>query len=535
VSNIVVGDGPKYWAFISYSHKDAAFGRRLHRRLESYALPRRLAGRTTAQGALPKRLTPIFRDREEFSAANDLSTEVRAALQVSRSLIVVCSPAAAASPWVAREVETFRALHPDRPVLAAIREGEPPACFPEALCRIGPDGTATEPLAADFRKGRDGAELGLLKLVAGVLGIGLDELVQRDAQRRTQRVTAVTAAALIGMLVMGLLTIFALNARAEADRQRNEAEGLVEFMLTDLRTKLEGVGRLDAMNAVNERAFRYYTDQDLGQLAPGSLERRARILHAMGSDDETRGNYDAALAKFHEAQRTTAALLAQAPNDPERIFDQAQTDFWIGTVDYGRHHYVEAKKAFEAYKKLADRLVAIDPANPRYLREDSFAEGDLCSTEIESQADATDALRLCAAALDHMEMASRRLGAASNFDADIANRHGWLADAYLANHDRNRALSERLIQDRILHVLMQADPQNMNLKSNWIALQRILAWLNGKMGQREAAIAKLKGAILVSDQLVAFDPTNKTWTQQRAKLNADIDRINSMTNERKQP
>jgi hypothetical protein len=127
------------------------------------------------------------------------------------------------------------------------------------------------------------------------------------------------------------------------------------------------------------------------------------------------------------------------------------------------------------------------------------------------------------------------LGRAGNFDADIANRHGWLADAYLANRDLKHALSERLVQDQILHSLMQADPQNMRLKSNWIALQRILAWLNGKSGQREAAIARLKGAILISDQLVAFDPTNKTWTQQRAKLDADINRINSMTNERKQP
>ena len=35
------------------------------------------------------------------------------------------------------------------------------------------------------------------------------------------------------MLTMSAMTVVALRARAEADRQRNEAEGLVEFMLTD--------------------------------------------------------------------------------------------------------------------------------------------------------------------------------------------------------------------------------------------------------------------------------------------------------------
>ena len=128
-----VGEGVHYWAFISYSHKDAAFGRRLHRRLEHYSLPRRLKGRLTVQGALPKRLTPIFRDRDELPAANDLSVEVRAALQASRCLVVVCSPAAASSMWVSREVELFRSLHPDRPILAALVEGDPGDGFPKRL------------------------------------------------------------------------------------------------------------------------------------------------------------------------------------------------------------------------------------------------------------------------------------------------------------------------------------------------------------------------------------------------------------------
>src|SRR5579862_9361178 len=162
MTGAAVPDGLRYWAFISYSHKDAAFGRRLHRRLETYALPKRLVGRTRPQGIVPARLSPIFRDREELPAANDLTVEVQAALKASRSLIVVCSPDAAASPWVSREIELFRALHPDLPILAAIRIGEPDESFPAALTRSVPGGVRIEPLAADFQRGGDGNHLGLL-------------------------------------------------------------------------------------------------------------------------------------------------------------------------------------------------------------------------------------------------------------------------------------------------------------------------------------------------------------------------------------
>ena len=402
---------------------------------------------------------PIFRDREELPAAHDLSTEVRAALKASRSLIVVCSPSSAASQWVGREIEVFRELHPDRPILAAVRDGEPADCFPKALYGTGPGSTAIEPLAADFRRGRDGEHLGLLKLVAGVLGLGVDELIQRDAHRRNQRVTAVTAAALAAMIVMGVLTAFALNARSEAERQRGEAEGLVEYMLTDLRDKLKGVGRLDVMTAVNERALKYYGDQDLGKLPVDSLERRARILHAMGEDDETRGDDRAALAKFREAARTTTALLADTPNDSDRIFDHAQSEFYIGYFEYMHRRYTAAQISFQAYKQLADHLASVAPRDPRSDQEVGFADGNLCSNALELPKQSGQAIPLCTVALENMEKAAKRSGHTDSMERNLANRHSWLASAYLANGNDGHATAQIEIEDGILDSLLRRIPK----------------------------------------------------------------------------
>jgi hypothetical protein len=519
------GDDARYWAFISYSHKDAAFGRRLHGRLERYAIPRRLVGRETSRGTVPRKIAPVFRDREELSAAHDLSAEVRAALCASRSLIVICSPAAAASRWVAREVEVFRALHPDRPILAAIRDGEPPGCFPETLRPLGPDGVAVEPLAADFRRGRDGERLGLLKLVSGVLGIGLDELVQRDAHRRLQRVTAVTAGALAAMLAMGVLTVFAINARLEADRQRGEAEGLVEYMLTDLRDRLKGVGRLDVMTGVNERALHYYAEENLDTLPANSLERRARVLHAMGEDDESRGDHDAALRKFHEAYRTTQRLLALAPNDPERIFDHAQSAYWIGFVDFDRERYVTAKPWFREYKALVDRLIGIAPDNPRFQREAAYAAGGLCAIAIYPPKDPAGALSACGSALAHMEAAAHHSPPSSAIQADIASRHAWLADAYRINHDNKNVWKHRLIQEQILNTLISSDPKNMDLKVSWLGLQRSLARMTAEAGKPADALARLEHALSVVNDMIRFDPTNKSWARMQRKILTDTEEL----------
>lgn len=525
-------DDARYWAFISYSHKDAAFGRRLHRRLEAYAIPRRLVGQPAASGTVPRKLAPIFRDREELSAAHDLSSEVRAALQASRSLIVICSPAAAASQWVSREVDVFRELHPDRPVLAAIRDGEPSDCFPAPLRLAGADGTTIEPLAADFRRGKDGERLGLLKLVSGVLGIGLDALVQRDAHRRMQRVTAVTAGALAAMIGMGVLTIFAVNARLEAERQRGQAEGLVEFMLTDLRDKLKGVGRLDVMTAVNERALHYYAEQDLEKLPVDSLERRARVLHAMGDDDVARGDYSKALAEFREAKRATAALLAAAPNDPERIFDQAQSEYWFGQMDYDLGHFANAQEAFLAYQSLTNRLVALQPANTKYRKEASYAEGNLCSVAYKERTDKKATVRRCAVALSLMEEAARHPDAAHSSPEerratakDLLNRLGWMGDAYRADGQPARAKAERLREERILSEMMKADPKDMDLQDTWTSLQRALALLEIEAGEYGQALARLRRALATVEEMIRHDPENKRWMKKKNRIYDDLSKI----------
>lgn len=68
---------PQYRAFISYSHADSAVATWLHRALETYHVPTNLVGKETPVGPVPRRLTPIFRDRDELAASGDLSTGLK--------------------------------------------------------------------------------------------------------------------------------------------------------------------------------------------------------------------------------------------------------------------------------------------------------------------------------------------------------------------------------------------------------------------------------------------------------------------------
>ncbi|HZF27260.1 MAG TPA: toll/interleukin-1 receptor domain-containing protein [Steroidobacteraceae bacterium] len=202
----------RYWAFISYSNKDALVARRLHRRLENYSIPRDLRGRPGLDGAVPAKLFPIFRDREELPLSSDLGASIEDALRISRYLIVLCSPAAAHSRWVNEEIRYFKSLGREDRIFAIILSGEPNAsdvpatseqeCFPPALRhRVDNHGQIseqrTEPIAGDLRPGGDGWHRVFLKSVAGITGMGFDAFARRERKRRLRRQAAAGIAALV--------------------------------------------------------------------------------------------------------------------------------------------------------------------------------------------------------------------------------------------------------------------------------------------------------------------------------------------------
>ena len=84
------------------------------------------------------------------------------------------------------------------------------------------------------------------------------------------------------MLIATGLAVTAIQARDAARDQRREAEGLVGFMLGDLRAKLEPIGRLDSLDAVGARALEYFEKQDKEELSEEALTQRSRGAHHDG-------------------------------------------------------------------------------------------------------------------------------------------------------------------------------------------------------------------------------------------------------------
>lgn len=507
----------RYRAFLSYSHSDRRVAAWLHHALESYNIPRKLVGRQTVHGEVPRRLTPIFKDREELSAAHNLSEAIDTALTESDALIVLCSPDAKSSPWVDKEIERFKQIRGDDRVLALLVRGEPVVSFPPSLAVRFRDGRPTdepaEPIAADLRSEGDGRRRAKLKLVAGLTGVNFDDLVGRDQNRKQRRLAALTAASLIGMAGTSGLAAYAINQRdearvrqVEAQTQRAEADGLIEFMLTDLRGKLEPVGRLDALKSVGDRALDYYSRQKLDDLDGNSLGRRARAMLLVAEVGDLQGNSEAARRGFIEAARSTAELLKREPNNWQRIYDHAQSEFWLAYDAHNRGDNSGALPHFIAYRDLGRRMVAIAPKKLE-------SQVELASAEINLGV-ALVGERKLTEAIPSFDRASAAFNTIRPRTRDIAlnlnQALGHKASALYVMGDNRAALATRRAQLATLsrEPLMGTD-REVQEGSAVVHAQIGIALLTS--GNVAAGSHALDQAVARWDELVALDPANNLW------------------------
>jgi hypothetical protein len=363
----------KYRAFLSYSHRDKAWGKWLHAALEGYRVDKDLVGRDTPAGPVPKTLRPIFRDREDFSAGHSLTAQTIAALEASNFLIIICSPSAAQSKYVNEEVRRFKMLARAERVIPVIVGGEPgdPAreCFPRALqYKVGADGHITdegeEPIAADARPQGDGREIAKQKVVAGLLGLRLDEIVRRAdrARRRRNRFWAALA---------GVFLLFAVAASGSAAYAWQQLKTNEAFLNATLKRATEiideAVAQAEKYNVPRAatlsllvKAEGLFDDMaQFGRPTPELRYRKALMLIQFARNYEILGDTDKQFARANEAYRLLAGLAAEKPDDSTYQSDLSAAYIEVGDVLKARGNLSEALRAYRDSLAIIERLALV--------------------------------------------------------------------------------------------------------------------------------------------------------------------------------
>jgi tetratricopeptide (TPR) repeat protein len=520
----------KYRAFLSYAHADARWGKWLHKQLEGFRIDYDLAGRETARGRVPTTLRPIFRDREDFSGGHPLTDATIAALDQSAALIVLCSTIAATRPAVNEEVRLFRWRHPDRLVIPVIIEGTHPSSFPPALrFEIGADGSVTDRpvtiLGADLRETADGSALGLAKIVAGLVGVGTDEIVRRAEreQRRRLRNWIVGLSSLV--VVLTGLTAWAEINRREAVAQRvraeqttavasNAANDLI-FKIAERFKERQGVPQSLVMAILQQAQHVIGQLSELGAPRADVVLGGATAFAEISTAFRQQGQYEEALAAAERAISGFQRLVQMEPGKVEGRFGLATGFDRKGEALRAVGRTAEAVVAFESSRDIALALLAEGPTTPARMRN--------AAVGLEKTGEALlDAGKLDAAIQDLQQSRQLRVRLLTLKDApelrrELAISHERLAAVHAAKSSPAAALVELTKSLDLTRQVAETDPA----RTDW---QRDLAVIHQHVGNLHRAERRLADALphyreqtRISWRLVHIDPDRDDWQLDAAR------------------
>ncbi len=503
----------RFKAFISYSHRDRAWSAWLQRALEAYRVPKRLVGTEAEFGPVPQRLTPVFRDREDLPSASDLSSKVKESLAASEALIVICSPASTQSKWVNEEIRYFRSLGRADRIFALIVDGDPQPddpdqqCFPSALT-TGMDGSPREPLAADARKWADGKLLAKLKIVSGILGIRLDDLRQRNMQRRRKNwILGVTSAIAI-LLVTGTLVITTLSSQKAARLQRTNTEELLSYMLGNLK-RLDPIVGLEVLGHENEEIIEYLKTLGFDEMSNDQLVEKGMEWREQGQEDFDRAQLDEAMESFERSRAAIIELHQREGNTTRALFELGQAEFWVGYVYFENGDLDEAQERFTRYGAVTRRLVNADPNNAEMVMELSYTLTNLGALEqARANPDSDKALRLIQSAVQYNQIALVLDPGNADYRIGLAGTLAFLADAWLGTCDLGKAIDFRQQNVNLSRELFEEYSENDEYKLELASSLSGLASVQRRIPMPVQAMANLQESRDLLNQLAAQNDEN---------------------------
>ena len=180
----VLKENFKYYAFISYSHRDKEITQKLQKWLEHYHLPLKVFD---DYPDIPQKLSPVFVDESDLVAKEGgLVDSLKGYLSESNYLILICSPASAQSKYVNQEVNYFiNELKKADHIIPLIVDGKPNSgdasteCFPPAIRELPYE---LEPLGIDMNVHKERGAF--LRVAATLLKLNIDYFISREEEER---------------------------------------------------------------------------------------------------------------------------------------------------------------------------------------------------------------------------------------------------------------------------------------------------------------------------------------------------------------
>jgi tetratricopeptide (TPR) repeat protein len=353
----------------------------------------------------------------------------------------------------------------------------------------------------------------------------------REAERaasKLRRLAIGTAGAAVAALILLVIAVFmwraaqeqaqiatvqrlaAQSSEKEANHARDQADGLINFMLFDLRDKLQPIGRLDTLDDVVKKAKEYVDTLPKELVTSSRLRQRGVILGNLGDVLEAQGKLPEALEVY---QQSLAIVKSLAVEDPSNVGWQQDLSVIYGKVGGVLAAQGKLPETLETYQQslaIIKRLAEQDPSNAGWQRVLSVGYGNMGNV-LEAQGKLPEALEAYQQTLAIIKRLAEQDPSNAGWQQDLSVGYNNVGVVLEAQGKLPEALDAYQQSSAIIKRLAEQDPSN----AGW---QRDLSVSYGKVGVVLEAQGKLPEALEAYQQTLAIikrlaekDPSNAGW------------------------
>ena len=297
------------------------------------------------------------------------------------------------------------------------------------------------------------------------------------------------------------------QARDEANARRVQAEGLIDYMLGELRGKLEPIGRLDILDGVGAQALAYFSSLSEETFTEDELQSRSQALYQIGNVRMDQGNSEQARIAFQESLRLAQELAERDPGNAERLFGLSQSHFYVGYAAWEEGNLEVAENAFQAYLSVAETLVAAYPEDLTYRMELGFAHSNIGSVR-EARGDLEGALESNAQSLAVKEALVQSDSTNVSWMGELAESHNKLAVIYRKQGRYTEALVEHGREMEIKERVLALDPGHAYWTRRLAWAYSFTGFARWCLGELDSAADSFLQAMNTMASILERDPSN---------------------------
>ncbi|HEX6199955.1 MAG TPA: protein kinase, partial [Thermoanaerobaculia bacterium] len=330
------------------------------------------------------------------------------------------------------------------------------------------------------------------------------------AHRRRKAALAIAAASVAVLAVVTVLALQAMDARREAERRRGQAEGLIGFMVGDLRGKLEPIGRLEILDDVGSQALEYFEAVPEEDLTDEEVFQRSETLRQIGQIRVARGDLPAAMEAYRESLVLATTLTARDPQNLEWQKGLGASHFWVGFVHWRQNDLDPAEAEFRKYLAIAEHLAAEEPENPEWRLETAYSLSNLGSIH-QYRGELQEALRSFRESLAIRESLVRENPSNREWRRGLGVAHNKLG-VILADMGRAEEALTHFRQDlEVTADLLDLSPDDTDLSHRKATAQSFVGEALAELGRTDDALSFYRQARETFEGLTSRDPTNRIW------------------------